>query len=89
MSVMWEGVSDVRGLHLVRWELVKAPRSREGLGVLDLRSMNSALFSKWSWRFEVERNAWWREFIVTKCKMGVSDRMVRWERMSAGWSIRR
>ncbi|CAN1178585.1 Putative ribonuclease H protein At1g65750 [Linum perenne] len=45
---LWEGFDEQRRLHLVRWELVKAPKSNGGLGVLDLKSMNSALLAKWS-----------------------------------------
>ncbi|CAN1812553.1 LINE-1 reverse transcriptase homolog [Linum perenne] len=84
---LWEGSQDSRKLHLVRWSIVKAPVERGGLGVSDLRSMNTALLGKWVWRFGVERQAWWRELMVIKCGRGSSEWNVRWDGMSAVWSV--
>ncbi|CAN0887261.1 Putative ribonuclease H protein At1g65750 [Linum grandiflorum] len=64
---LWEGVSEERKYHLVRWDLVKTEKSRGGLGVLDLDLMNKALLSKWAWRYAIERGAWWRVLVECKC----------------------
>ena len=37
-----------------------------GLGVRNLALMNSALLSKWNWRFANEREAFWRRVISHK-----------------------
>ncbi|CAN1343283.1 Putative ribonuclease H protein At1g65750 [Linum perenne] len=84
---LWEGWSEVRRLHLINWKLVKTPRSLVGLGVLDLRSMNSALLAKWCWRFGMERTSWWRELIVSKCGVGESIWRMSWNRDTSGWSV--
>ncbi|KAJ9565961.1 hypothetical protein OSB04_001927 [Centaurea solstitialis] len=35
-----------------------------GVGVLCLKSMNIALLSKWSWKFEVGSNSLWKDFMA-------------------------
>ncbi|CAN1848748.1 LINE-1 reverse transcriptase homolog, partial [Linum perenne] len=84
---LWEGVSEVRKLHLVRWDLVKAPLARGGLGILDLSCMNSALLNKWSWRFGTERVAWWRRLVTLKCREDKSSWVANWNMLSSGWSV--
>ncbi|CAN1298528.1 Putative ribonuclease H protein At1g65750 [Linum perenne] len=84
---LWEGVSEVKRPHLVRWAMVKAPRSRGGLGVIDLRCLNVALLGKWGWRFATERNAWWRGLIVDKCGIGRYEWKPVWNLQGAGWSV--
>ncbi|CAN1753324.1 Putative ribonuclease H protein At1g65750 [Linum perenne] len=84
---LWEGCSDTKKFHLVSWDLVKASRERGGLGVLDLRSMNLALLGKWTWRFGMERNAWWRNLMVIKCGRGRSDWYATWDGSPSGWSV--
>ncbi|CAN1135074.1 LINE-1 retrotransposable element ORF2 protein, partial [Linum perenne] len=84
---LWEGVSEVRKLHLVRWDLVKAPLARGGLGILDLSCMNSALLNKWSWRFGTERVAWWRRLVTLKCREDKSSWVANWNLLSSGWSV--
>ncbi|CAN0880443.1 hypothetical protein LINGRAHAP2_LOCUS13650 [Linum grandiflorum] len=73
---------------MVSWEKVKVPKSRGGLGIIDLRSMNKALLGKWLWRFGVEREAWWRDLI--RLKFGL-DRGSEWRsagiRNTSGWSV--
>ncbi|CAN1136827.1 LINE-1 reverse transcriptase homolog, partial [Linum perenne] len=84
---LWEVCSGDRKPHLVRWEVVKAPKSAGGLGVIDLRRLNSALLGKWGWRFASERDAWWRRLIVDKCEMGQSEWKPVWNLQNIGWSI--
>ncbi|CAN0880911.1 hypothetical protein LINGRAHAP2_LOCUS13919 [Linum grandiflorum] len=43
-----------------------------GLGIQDLKILNTALICKWGRRFVVERDAWWRRLIVLKCGKGPS-----------------
>ncbi|CAN1297431.1 LINE-1 reverse transcriptase homolog [Linum perenne] len=49
--------------------------------------MNIALLSKWSWRFGVEKEAWWRKLLTLKCGVGRSDWVAWWNFPSAGWSV--
>ncbi|CAN0884339.1 LINE-1 retrotransposable element ORF2 protein [Linum grandiflorum] len=87
-NFLWTGLSETRKLHLVSWDKVKVPKERGGLGIMDLRTMNKALLSKWLWRFGVEREAWWRSLI--KDKFGLdqgSDWRAAGAGNSAGWSI--
>ncbi|CAN1270601.1 Putative ribonuclease H protein At1g65750 [Linum perenne] len=84
---LWEGGGGDRKQHLVRWDIVKAPMSSGGLGVLDLKLLNTTLLSKWIWRYVKERNAWWRGLITIKCGRGLSDWKPFWGRQSTGWSL--
>ncbi|CAN1807208.1 hypothetical protein LINPERHAP1_LOCUS24949 [Linum perenne] len=74
-------------IHWISWEMVKTPTIRGGLGVQDLRILNSALLSKWYWRYAVERNAWWRLLITAKCDVGSSEWRPTWNIGPAGNSF--
>ncbi|CAN1315223.1 LINE-1 retrotransposable element ORF2 protein [Linum perenne] len=84
---LWSGVSDSEKIHWINWNLVKTPRSLGGLGVQDLRSLNTALLCKWHWRFVVDRTAWWRRMIISKCGTGSSEWQPIWPFRSAGLSL--
>ncbi|CAN1307868.1 Putative ribonuclease H protein At1g65750 [Linum perenne] len=49
--------------------------------------MNKALLGKWVWRFGNERQAWWRELMVSKCGLGTSGWKLNWNLNSAGLSM--
>ncbi|CAN1341569.1 Putative ribonuclease H protein At1g65750 [Linum perenne] len=84
---LWAGSSDRDKIHWVKWEIVKTPKSLGGLGVHDLKIMNSALLAKWAWRYATERSAWWRNLIVAKCEVGPSEWMPTWNLGRAGFSF--
>ncbi|CAN1816595.1 Putative ribonuclease H protein At1g65750 [Linum perenne] len=84
---LWSGVSEIEKIHWINWNLVKTPRAGGGLGVQDLRILNTALLSKWHWRFAIERSAWWRELITDKCGVGSSEWQPTWQFSSAGLSL--
>ncbi|KAK1309895.1 hypothetical protein QJS10_CPA08g00761 [Acorus calamus] len=44
---------------MVKWESICLPRSKGGLGVLDLNAMNKALLSKWLWQWQATPSALW------------------------------
>ncbi|CAN1849884.1 Putative ribonuclease H protein At1g65750 [Linum perenne] len=69
---LWAGDLQKDKVHWIAWESVKAPRCFGGLGIQDMKILNAALLSKWAWRFAVERNAWWRNLLATKCGIGRS-----------------
>ncbi|CAL1392585.1 unnamed protein product [Linum trigynum] len=84
---LWSGVFETKRLHWVKWDIVKTPIIRGGLGVLDLRCMNRALLGKWAWRFGVERDAWWRRLIVAKFGQGRSEWRPCWNLGVYGCSV--
>ncbi|CAN0908747.1 Putative ribonuclease H protein At1g65750 [Linum grandiflorum] len=73
---------------MVNWNKVKTPISRGGLGILDICCLNSALLSKWLWRFGAEQDSWWRNLINQKYG---SDRGSEWRSLGTldgiGWSV--
>ncbi|CAN0890978.1 Putative ribonuclease H protein At1g65750 [Linum grandiflorum] len=84
---LWAGNLVSEKIHWIEWNTVKTPKCREGLGVQDLHVLNTTLMSKWSLRFGIERNAWWRKLIVTKCGLGHSEWSPRWNLGLAGCSV--
>nr|CAN69266.1 hypothetical protein VITISV_043642 [Vitis vinifera] len=63
---LWGGGALERKIHLVRWELVCLEKDNGGLGVKSLSILNKALLCKWSWRFAMEREAFWNQVIRGK-----------------------
>ncbi|CAL1404024.1 unnamed protein product [Linum trigynum] len=72
---IWSGRQGENKLHLVPWDVCKAPKRFGGLGIADLRIRNQSLLCKWWWRFARERDAWWRELISFKFPNASSDWM--------------
>ena len=58
-------------MHLINWKTVCLSRDKGGLGICGVLNLNKALLGKWNWRFVVEDNALWREFI--KIKYGTEE----------------
>ena len=52
--------------HLVNWNLVCTDKKEEGLGIRRLVDFNKALLGKWSWRFAIEREPFWKQVIINK-----------------------
>jgi hypothetical protein len=42
----WQGANDKFKYHMVRWENICIPKDYGGLGVIDTRTMNEALFGQ-------------------------------------------
>ncbi|RVW55706.1 LINE-1 retrotransposable element ORF2 protein [Vitis vinifera] len=56
--------------HLIKWGIVCSHKKKGGLGIRDLTILNRALLCKWSWRFAVERDSYWKLIIGTKFGVG-------------------
>ncbi|XVF37078.1 hypothetical protein REPUB_Repub19eG0114600 [Reevesia pubescens] len=50
----------------VAWDKVCVPKSKRGLGVINLDLKNVALLGKWHWEFVVEKEHLWRKLIISK-----------------------
>jgi hypothetical protein len=47
---LWGGIRNGNKLCWVRWDIVTKPKFEGGLGVRDLRLVNTSLLAKWRWR---------------------------------------
>ena len=63
--------------HLVKWVVVCSHKKKGGLGIRNLSTLNRALLCKWSWRFAVERDSYWK--LIMSRKFGEEE---------GGWSSR-
>ena len=58
---LWQGGKVQRKkFHLVKWDTVKKPKCRGGLGIRDPEQMNKALGAKLIWRLVFGGKEWWK-----------------------------
>lgn len=60
---LWGGNSDTRKINWVAWDTVASPLKAGGLGISKLKDTNTALLSKWIWRYRLEADGLWRKVI--------------------------
>ncbi|KAI3824227.1 hypothetical protein L1987_05677 [Smallanthus sonchifolius] len=56
---LWGGSSEGRKMNWVAWERVASPIKCGGLGLSKLLEVNTALLSKWGWRYKCGRDNLW------------------------------
>lgn len=56
--MVWQENKNKRKYHVVNWPGVSMPKDCEGLGVLDLETMNKSLICKWLWKLEISEGIW-------------------------------
>ena len=57
-SFFWQGGSQKRKYHLVRWTTICKSKRKGGLGIKDIRKMNISFLCKWWWKLENEKGLW-------------------------------
>ncbi|RVW56296.1 Argininosuccinate lyase, chloroplastic [Vitis vinifera] len=65
------------------------PYCKGGLGIRNLSTLNRALLCKWSWRFAVERDSYWKLIIGTKYGVERGGWSTRGVREGYGWGFGR
>jgi len=68
-NFLWEGNSDTRKFHLVKWDKLIGSKQKGGLGVRNLKIQNQSLMMKWLWRLASSEQALWKELIKQKYEM--------------------
>jgi hypothetical protein len=63
---LWGGVKGGKKVSWVKWPVVCRGKSRGGLGVRDVKLVNSSLLSKWRWRLIQPGRPLWKEVLVAK-----------------------
>jgi zinc-binding in reverse transcriptase len=64
-------------IHLANWSLICRPKSKEGLGIINMKLMIIALIAKWYWKWFYTEPSLWRQL---NCIMGVNLR--EWDIMN-------
>jgi len=68
---LWQGrKTNTERMHLVNWNIVRAPKTHGGLGILDPTLSNISLGDKILWRLVIGKQEWWKHFLVHKCLEG-------------------
>ncbi|KAA3485561.1 putative Transposon TX1 [Gossypium australe] len=65
-NFFWGNTEGKNKMAKVDWNIVCKPKVKGGAGVVNLGVKNKALLAKWSWRFEIEKEALWRKVILAK-----------------------
>lgn len=60
---LWGDEEGNRKYHLVKWEDIKKPAYKGGLGIRSLVKMNAALYGKCLWKYLDEENILWRNIV--------------------------
>ncbi|RVW28885.1 putative ribonuclease H protein [Vitis vinifera] len=63
---LWGGGALEKRPHLVKWDVVCSHKKKGGLGIRNFSILNRALLCKWSWRFAIERESFWKLIISRK-----------------------
>lgn len=65
-AFLWGSSDQKRKVHLVKWKAVTVSKKQGGLGIVNLKEMNSSLLLKWWCRYEVEDQALWKKVINSR-----------------------
>jgi hypothetical protein len=65
-NFLWGGLENKKGMCWVKWSEICKPKREGGLGIKDLRLMNSSLLAKWRWKLLNEDNELWKRVILAK-----------------------
>jgi len=65
-NFLWGWGSDGRKIAWAAWNKVCEHRDYGGLGIIDLRTFNLALLSKWIWRWGLAKGGLWKEILDSK-----------------------
>jgi hypothetical protein len=70
-NFLWGGLSNKRRICWVKWSDICKPKREGGLGIRDIRAMNSSLLAKWRWKLLMEGDEGWKRVVVAKYGEGV------------------
>jgi hypothetical protein len=66
-NFLLDGIGEEFKFHLVNRTKVYTSIKEGGLGIRNLMVFNHTLLGKWLWRYEIERDAWGRVAVDSKC----------------------
>lgn len=61
----WQGGNGKKNYHLVKWSRICRSKTKDGLGVKDLRKQNISLLVKWWWKLDA-LNGLWQDIVKAK-----------------------
>ena len=82
----WRCASDNFKYHMVKWKAVCRPKDYGGLGVLDTRTMNICLLSKWFWKMNMAKDELWFRLLKAKYFPKSDYRVARTVKGSQFWN---
>ncbi|TYK00226.1 LINE-1 retrotransposable element ORF2 protein [Cucumis melo var. makuwa] len=67
-NFLWKNKNETNCTNLARWSTITTPKCKGGLGITNVKVINTALLCKWLWRFQEEKDSLWVEIISAKYK---------------------
>jgi hypothetical protein len=74
---MARGRSNEKKYHLINWKVVKNPKYRGGLRIIDPTMMNVAMGEFFLWRMIIGKLAWWKKVLWRKYFRGTRQRCIK------------
>ncbi|KAL7195827.1 hypothetical protein ACSBR1_035959 [Camellia fascicularis] len=65
-AFLWGSSEQKRKVHLVKWKEITTSKKQGGLGIVNLKEMNSSLLLKWWWRYGEEDKALGKKIINSR-----------------------
>lgn len=81
---LWDSSTDKKKINWIDWERVNKPNKLGGLGIRNIKAINKALLSKWSWRYSQEKEAVCRLVIQYKTQTENDDLIPKYCKDSYG-----
>ncbi|XP_074267507.1 uncharacterized protein LOC141590888 [Silene latifolia] len=63
---LWGGNEEKKSIHLIKWDTIKQPKSKGGLGIVSARQANAAFLTKLGWRVITEPTSLWSRVLRAK-----------------------
>jgi hypothetical protein len=70
-TFLWGGLLSKKKICWVKWRDICRPKKDGGLGIRDVRVMNTNLLAKWRWKLLMEGDEMWMRVVKAKYCVGV------------------
>jgi hypothetical protein len=73
---LWGGRMGRKKICWIKWDTICLPKKNGGLGVRDIRTVNISLLAKWRWKLLDNKQAVWKDVLISKYGVNVVGKVV-------------